>query len=76
VAEACEYLKNAPPENDPLEYIFGDLLDTFTPSETAVLAALTHFTSPPASSGLRTWPALPSARPRPRSTISPAAPCW
>jgi nucleoside phosphorylase/tetratricopeptide (TPR) repeat protein len=46
VAEACEYLKNAPPENDPLEYIFGDLLGTFTPSETAVLAALTHFTQP------------------------------
>jgi tetratricopeptide (TPR) repeat protein len=46
VAEACAYLRNAPRENDPLEYIFGDLLDTFTPSETAVLAALTHFTQP------------------------------
>lgn len=45
-ADACAYLKNAPPENDPLEYIFGDLLDTFTESETAVLAALTHFTQP------------------------------
>jgi hypothetical protein len=44
VAEACAYLKNAPRENDPLEYIFGDLLDTFTASETEVLAALTHFT--------------------------------
>jgi tetratricopeptide (TPR) repeat protein len=39
-------LRNAPPGNDPLEYIFGDLLDTFTESETAVLAALTHFTQP------------------------------
>lgn len=46
VAEACEYLKHAPKNNDPLEYIFGDLLDTFTDSETAVLAALTHFTQP------------------------------
>lgn len=46
VSEACAYLQNAPPGNDPLEYIFGDLLDTFTPSETAVLAALTHFTEP------------------------------
>ena len=46
VAEACEYLKHAPPGNDPLEYIFGDLLGTFTESETAVLAALTHFTQP------------------------------
>jgi tetratricopeptide (TPR) repeat protein len=46
VAEACEFLKNAPPGNDPLEYIFGDLLETFTKNETAVLAALTHFTQP------------------------------
>jgi len=46
VAEACTYLQNAPPDNDPLEYIFGDLLDTFAPSETAVLAALTHFAEP------------------------------
>jgi tetratricopeptide (TPR) repeat protein len=46
VAEACDYVQHAPPDNDPLDYIFGDLLDTFTPSETAVLAALTHFTQP------------------------------
>ena len=46
VAEACDYVQHAPPGNDPLDYIFGDLLDTFTPSETAVLAALTHFTQP------------------------------
>jgi hypothetical protein len=39
-------VQHAPPGNDPLDYIFGDLLDTFTPSETAVLAALTHFTQP------------------------------
>ncbi len=32
--------------NDPLEFVFGDLLDTFTPDETAVLAALAHFTEP------------------------------
>ena len=46
VAEACDYVQHAPPDNDPLEYIFGDLLDTFTPNETSVLAALTHFTQP------------------------------
>ena len=46
VADACVFLKNAPADNDPLEYIFGDLLDTFTGSETAVLAVLTHFSSP------------------------------
>ncbi len=46
ISEACEYLKNARKDNNPLEYIFGDLLDTFTPSETAVLAALTYYTQP------------------------------
>jgi tetratricopeptide (TPR) repeat protein len=46
IAEACRYIESAPKGNDPLEYIFGDLLDTFTDSETAVLAALTHFTQP------------------------------
>jgi hypothetical protein len=46
VADACAFMQAAPPGNDPLEYIFGDLLDTFTESETAVLAALSHFTLP------------------------------
>jgi len=32
--------------NDPLEFIFGDLLDTFTADEMAVLAALAHFSGP------------------------------
>lgn len=44
INDACVFLDNAPPGNDPLEYVFGDLLDTFTDSEAAVLAALTHFT--------------------------------
>ena len=46
IEEACAFIENAPKGNDPLEYIFGDLLQTFTPSETKVLAALTHFTQP------------------------------
>lgn len=46
IADAYEFLKAAPEGNDPLEYIFGDLLDTFTESETAVLAALVHFKQP------------------------------
>lgn len=33
-------------KNDPLEFIFGDLLNTFTNDETAVLAALTYFREP------------------------------
>jgi tetratricopeptide (TPR) repeat protein len=44
IEDSCKFIDNAPDGNDPLEYIFGDLLDTFTPSETKVLAALTHFT--------------------------------
>ncbi len=39
-------MKSTPKDNDPLEYIFGDLIDTFTESEIAVLAALTYFTQP------------------------------
>ena len=52
VAEACDFLKQAPPgndpagRNDPLEYIFGDLVESFTESETKALAALAHFTQP------------------------------
>jgi nucleoside phosphorylase/tetratricopeptide (TPR) repeat protein len=46
IAEVYSFLTSAPLHNDPLEYIFGDLLDTFTASETAVLAALTHFAKP------------------------------
>ena len=46
MAEACKFMENAPKDNDPLEFVFGDLLDTFTEHETAVLAALTYFTQP------------------------------
>ena len=45
ISSALDFLRNAPATNDPLEYIFGDLLDTFTANETRVLAALTHFTT-------------------------------
>ena len=46
IAEACDFINKTPKGNDPLEYIFGDLLETFTESETKVLAALTYFTQP------------------------------
>ncbi len=46
IAEACAFIDKAPKGNDPLEYIFGDLLETFTTDETKVLAALTYFTQP------------------------------
>jgi len=47
IAEACAFIDKAPAKhNDPLEYIFGDLLETFTADETKVLAALTYFSLP------------------------------
>lgn len=52
VAEAVERLQEAhrlqkqDEKNDPLDFIFGDLIETFTTDETAVLAALVHFTQP------------------------------
>ncbi len=46
IAEAARFLEAAPPGNDPLEHIFGDLFNAFSESELAVLAALSHFTHP------------------------------
>jgi len=46
ITEAYDFIDKAPKSNDPLEYIFGDLLKSFTENETKVLAALTHFTLP------------------------------
>ena len=46
MAATLDLLGNAPDGNDPLEFIFGDLADTFSQSETQVLAALSHFTLP------------------------------
>ncbi len=46
IDEAVAFIDKAPKGNDPLEYIFGDLLETFTPDETKVLAALTYFNLP------------------------------
>jgi len=46
ISEAVAFIDKAPKNNDPLEYIFGDLLESFNESETKVLAALTYFTQP------------------------------
>ena len=46
IEEAVTFIDKAPKGNDPLEYIFGDLLETFTADETKVLAALTYFSLP------------------------------
>lgn len=46
LTDALNFLRSCPPDNDPLEFIFGDLTQEFTPEETAVLAALSYFTLP------------------------------
>ena len=44
--DALHFLRTCPPDNDPLEFIFGDLAQEFTADETKVLCALTYFTLP------------------------------
>ena len=44
LTSALDLCRQAAKENDPLEFIFGDLLETFTQAETQALAALTYFT--------------------------------
>ena len=46
IESALELLRSPEAGNNPLEFVFGDLLDTFSVNETKVLAALTHFTLP------------------------------
>ena len=44
--DALHFLTTCPKENDPLEFVFGDLVEEFTPEETRVLCALTYFSLP------------------------------
>jgi tetratricopeptide (TPR) repeat protein len=46
LADALAFLRNCPPDNDPLEFIFGDLASDFTNDETKVLCALSYFSLP------------------------------
>jgi tetratricopeptide (TPR) repeat protein len=46
LADALRFLRSCPPDNDPLEFIFGDLAREFTAEETSVLVALSYFTIP------------------------------
>jgi tetratricopeptide (TPR) repeat protein len=59
IAEACAFIDKAPKGNDPLEYIFGDLLETCTADETKVLAALTYFSLPAKLQWIAEMTALP-----------------
>ncbi len=47
VEDAITFMRHAPRENDPLEYVFGDLLLSLTPTEKIVLAAMTHLSESP-----------------------------
>ncbi len=44
--DALDFLRSCPPDNDPLEFIFGDLVEGFSDAETRALCALTYFTLP------------------------------
>ncbi|TXI49188.1 MAG: tetratricopeptide repeat protein [Lysobacter sp.] len=44
--DALDFLRSCPPGNDPLEFIFGDLVEDFSEAETKTLCALTYFTQP------------------------------
>jgi len=44
--DALTFLRSCPEGNDPLEFIFGDLVADFTEAETRALSALTYFTLP------------------------------
>jgi tetratricopeptide (TPR) repeat protein len=46
LTDALEFLRSCPADNDPLEFVFGDLVNEFTDDETKVLCALTYFTLP------------------------------
>jgi tetratricopeptide (TPR) repeat protein len=65
--DALHFLGSCPPDNDPLEFIFGDLANEFTADETQVLVALTYFTLPAKVehiaelAGLKKEPALEDA---------------
>ncbi|HEX3149955.1 MAG TPA: tetratricopeptide repeat protein [Gemmataceae bacterium] len=45
-ADALDFLRKCPEGNDPLEFIFGDLVADFSDAETNALCALTYFTLP------------------------------
>ena len=44
--DALHFIRSCPEGNDPLEFIFGDLVKDFDDAETQALCALTYFTQP------------------------------
>jgi tetratricopeptide (TPR) repeat protein len=47
VAEAINFMRQAPHDNDPLEYVFGDLLNSLIPTEKIVLVAMVYLNVSP-----------------------------
>ncbi|HEV3467932.1 MAG TPA: tetratricopeptide repeat protein [Pyrinomonadaceae bacterium] len=46
ITDALNFLRSCPEDNDPLEFVFGDLANEFAEAETKVLCALTYFSLP------------------------------
>ncbi len=44
--DALHFIRSCPEGNDPLKFIFGDLVEDFDAAETQALCALTYFTLP------------------------------
>ena len=72
--DALHFLRSCPSDNDPLEFIFGDLAQEFTDNETKVLVALTYFTLPAKVQHIVSWPASTRRRLTPPCARSPTAP--
>ena len=74
--DAIAYLRSCPPGNDPLEYVFGDLVEDFTVIEMRVVCALTFFTRPAkvkhiaAIAGIEATPRIAGSTERGRSATS------
>ncbi|MDA1053157.1 MAG: AAA family ATPase [Planctomycetota bacterium] len=60
--DALHFLRSCPPDNDPLEFIFGDLANEFTPAEERVLVALTYFMLPATAEHIATVAGLDEER--------------
>lgn len=59
--DALDFLRSCPPGNDPLEFIFGDLVDDFSEGETKALCALTYYTLPTKVEHIAAIAGLPEA---------------
>ena len=71
--DALHFIRSRPPGNDPLEFIFGDLVDDFTEAETQVLCALTYFTLPASVEHIAALAGVTTEDPRATPSAAPAA---